>query len=507
VRRQSWELLGVLFVLCLFFLAGRADAQTGASFMNRTWNNGDAVYATQSPSSVAEGAGSSTLHQKACVYEGPGTDCPGPYIPTYWCPAAFPGAANGLGSILEPVTPADINFKCFRPTGEVYGTYSVSLWIFCKATSTWNKYLSSAQISCKTCADFNGTVHTSFWDAGTQSIKYRYASDGYSLPSICAVVRGQSSAYKCDHIPVQVWKTKLIMGKYVGYFQYHYESTADACSVVENPPLAQTTEPANGGTCADGSAVIVKPDGSVACPVSPTAPKCPDGSTPVNGACTVTEEPPPDPNAPPTPPPDTGGGGEGGEGGSGGQGGSGGAGGAPGENGSGGAGGDGGDGGDGGAGGAGGKGGAGGAAGKDACETNPDSMLCKSGSYSGSCAEQVAAVACSGDPVFCGIAQAAKETACALMDSKTQEEALEAAGIAGAKEAWEEAQKGDPLDVSSMLKGDQRDLSGSCPAPLVISSSLWSGSVSLDPLCELASILGALVMIWASVVSVRIIGS
>lgn len=143
----------------------------------------------------------------------------------------------------------------------------------------------------------------------------------------------------------------------------------------------------------------------------------------------------------------------------------------------------------------------------DFCRLNPTHDLCKEGgSFGGTCAASVGSYTCEGDAVECAVAKATNELNCAFKDKgATVAQILDSSGLTGKEDALKASLVGDSHDVGSMLQLNQRDLTGSCPAPLTGSVMGASFDIDLTPMCDLAEILGALLMISAALVSARII--
>lgn len=140
----------------------------------------------------------------------------------------------------------------------------------------------------------------------------------------------------------------------------------------------------------------------------------------------------------------------------------------------------------------------------DFCKKNPTSALCVKNSFSGNGC--TSAPTCSGDAAMCAMAIASYNLECKFENTKTLSDVLTDSGLttAATKTAWTSS-NASTVDLSTTLQTNQRDLTGSCPAPIAVATPFWSGSVSVQPLCDLASIAGVLVMLAATFGAVRIV--
>lgn len=137
------------------------------------------------------------------------------------------------------------------------------------------------------------------------------------------------------------------------------------------------------------------------------------------------------------------------------------------------------------------------------CEKNPNNPMCSDSGFSGACS---GGFSCDGDAVQCAIAKAANETNCAFKSTDTSvDDILSAGGLDGKENALKTSLTATEHDVSSLLEVSSRDLSGSCPAPFTGSVLGGSFEVDVSPLCDLAEILGTLLMLSAALISARII--
>lgn len=140
------------------------------------------------------------------------------------------------------------------------------------------------------------------------------------------------------------------------------------------------------------------------------------------------------------------------------------------------------------------------------CKKNPDLEMCKDTSFSGTCSEEGPTAECEGDAIQCAIAKATSEISCRFKPTSTTiTEILEASGLDGKETALKASLNESTFDVSTMLKGNSRDLTGACPAPFTGSVLGASFEIDVTPFCTLAGILGLLLMISATVISARVI--
>lgn len=110
------------------------------------------------------------------------------------------------------------------------------------------------------------------------------------------------------------------------------------------------------------------------------------------------------------------------------------------------------------------------------CVQNPNSPMCKSGAFAGSC---IAEPACSGDPVQCAVAVASWRTDCKTM----------APGTPTDGPAVAEKKIGNQF-ASSDLPG-----AGSCPPPRTVSVGPYTLAVEFTPLCDFASALRPVIIL------------
>lgn len=140
------------------------------------------------------------------------------------------------------------------------------------------------------------------------------------------------------------------------------------------------------------------------------------------------------------------------------------------------------------------------------CKKNPELEMCKKSSYGGNCASGTYTATCEGDPIQCAIAKGVGEVSCAFGDSGTTvTQIVEAQGNTGKEAALTSSLVPTSVDVGTLLQTDQRDLAGSCPAPFAFSAMGGSFAIDVGPLCDLAEIAGALLMISAALIAARII--
>lgn len=114
-----------------------------------------------------------------------------------------------------------------------------------------------------------------------------------------------------------------------------------------------------------------------------------------------------------------------------------------------------------------------------------------------------AAPACEGDAIQCAIATQQHEANCLITGdgSPITTEALLGAG----EPTTLEVDPADEYDVDGMLDTSSF-VAGACPAPRTISVNGQDMTIDYTELCNLADILGYLVMFTASIISLRIIG-
>lgn len=137
------------------------------------------------------------------------------------------------------------------------------------------------------------------------------------------------------------------------------------------------------------------------------------------------------------------------------------------------------------------------------CEKNPELEMCKTTSFGGACG---GAFTCEGDAVQCAIAKAVNEVNCAFKpQSTTINDIVEAQGLTGKEAALTASLVPSTVDVAGMLHTNERDLAGSCPAPFQFTAMGGSFGIDVGPLCDLAEIAGALLMISAALIAARII--
>lgn len=110
------------------------------------------------------------------------------------------------------------------------------------------------------------------------------------------------------------------------------------------------------------------------------------------------------------------------------------------------------------------------------CVQNPNSPMCKSGAFAGSCTSEPA---CSGDPVQCAVAVASWRTDCKTMSPGTPTDGP----------AVVEKKIGNQF-ASSDLPG-----AGSCPSPRTVSIGPYTIAVEFTPLCEFASALRPVIIL------------
>lgn len=112
------------------------------------------------------------------------------------------------------------------------------------------------------------------------------------------------------------------------------------------------------------------------------------------------------------------------------------------------------------------------------CVSNPNSPMCKSGSFSGSCDAQPA---CEGDPVQCAVAIATWKTDCKTLKPGTPP--TDTPPVT-------EKKIGNQFSASDIGSGG-----GSCPNPRVLSIAGQSISVEFTPICDFASAIRPVVIL------------
>jgi len=114
-----------------------------------------------------------------------------------------------------------------------------------------------------------------------------------------------------------------------------------------------------------------------------------------------------------------------------------------------------------------------------------------------------AAPACEGDAIQCAIATQQHEANCLITGDGTP---ITTEGLLGSGEATTLAvDPSDQYDISGILDTSSF-VAGTCPAPRTISVYGQNMTIDYTELCNLADILGYLVMFTASIISLRIIG-
>jgi len=113
------------------------------------------------------------------------------------------------------------------------------------------------------------------------------------------------------------------------------------------------------------------------------------------------------------------------------------------------------------------------------------------------------APACEGDAIQCAIATQQHEANCLITGDGSP---ITTESLLGAGEATTlEVDPSDQYDISGMLDTSSF-VAGACPAPRTISVYGQNMTIDYTELCNLADILGYLVMFTASIISLRIIG-
>jgi len=113
------------------------------------------------------------------------------------------------------------------------------------------------------------------------------------------------------------------------------------------------------------------------------------------------------------------------------------------------------------------------------------------------------APACEGDAIQCAIATQQHEANCLITGDGSP---ITTESLLGAGEATTlEVDPSDQYDISGMLDTSSF-VAGACPAPRTISVNGQDMTIDYTELCNLADILGYLVMFTASIISLRIIG-
>lgn len=121
----------------------------------------------------------------------------------------------------------------------------------------------------------------------------------------------------------------------------------------------------------------------------------------------------------------------------------------------------------------------------DFCATNPNSIICKTSTFGGSCGT----FSCSGDSVQCAIAKDQHDRNCQLFDTPTELSDKGVAAVAAGASGVSSVGVSDvSLDFASKL--DQQDrLPGACPGDRVVPVLKGSITIPFSKVCELAGIL------------------
>jgi hypothetical protein len=144
---------------------------------------------------------------------------------------------------------------------------------------------------------------------------------------------------------------------------------------------------------------------------------------------------------------------------------------------------------------------------EDYCVTNPDSPICSKSEASGG-ENCEAPPVCSGDPIQCQILRQQWENRCAQVTSNKR---VEEGGDWGNDQIDEAGSLVNPLDnpteINILSSWDDTDLLGahSCPAPKQMVTPLGTYSLPFDTFCDLAAMIGNLILIFASFLSFRMV--
>jgi hypothetical protein len=137
------------------------------------------------------------------------------------------------------------------------------------------------------------------------------------------------------------------------------------------------------------------------------------------------------------------------------------------------------------------------------CKENPDSPMCKKGSFGGSCA---ASFTCDGDAIQCAIAKEQHLRNCKLFDDPSDE-----SGLYNANKGREGNQTGDlpgnqSIDLTGRIDTSDAIGGGSCIGDLSISVMGQSISLPISGICPYLSILGNVLVAVSLLLAVRIVG-